>query len=74
LHELQHLPIQLVAMPVFLLYKIGYDELQPSKGGRIIKRYHLPELDAMLVARPPQRPVNLTPAFHTEKSGSGRDA
>jgi len=74
LHELQHFPIRLVAMPVFLLYNIRCDGLQPSEGGRIIKRYHLPDLDALLVARPPQRPANLTPAFHTEKSGSGRDA
>ena len=55
-------------------YKIRYDEVQLSKGGRIIKRYYLPDLDALLVARPPQQPVNLTPAFHMEKSGSGRDA
>jgi hypothetical protein len=55
-------------------YKIRYDELQLSKGGRIIKRYYLPDLDALLVARPSQPPVNLTPAFHMEKSGSRRDA
>jgi hypothetical protein len=58
----------------FLPYKIRYDELQLSKSGRIIKRYYLPDLDALLVACPPQRAVNLTPAFHMEKSGSGRDA
>jgi hypothetical protein len=57
-----------------LPYKIRYDELQLSKGGRIIKRYYLPDLDALLVTRPPQQPVNLTPAFHIEKSGSRRDA
>jgi hypothetical protein len=58
----------------YLPYKIRYDELQLSKSGRIIKRYYLPDLDALLVARPPQRAVNLTPAFHMEKSGSRRDA
>lgn len=58
----------------YLPYKIRYDELQLSKGGRIIKRYYLPDLDALLVTRPPQQPVNLTPAFHMEKSGSRRGA
>ena len=48
----------------YLPYKIRCDELQLSKGGRIIKRYYLPDLDALLVTRPPQRIVNLTPAFH----------
>jgi hypothetical protein len=55
-------------------YKIRYDELQLSKGGRIIKRYYLPDLEALLVASPPRQPVNLTPAFHMEKSGSRRHA
>ena len=49
----------------YLPYKIRCDEVQLSKGGRIIKRYYLPGLDALLVTRPPQRIVNLTPAFHT---------